>query len=446
MRRKQEKSMNAAGNRIHLAPRDGIHHAERDDYFREQDSHAFSRKGRGRERQAFTLVELLVVIAIIGVLAALLLPAVHGAREASRFATCQSNLRQIGIALADFGGKKNVFCSGAFDWHLDGAVTEVGWVADLVNSGINVGSMLCPSNRRQLADTYNDLLNSAIDGSGNMTLTTGITDHCRSILRLGSAPAQSALDGSTLVNPCRQIATNATFAPGAPARIDLVTRQIYAKGYNTNYTASWFLVRGGLLLDTNGNITTSDATNCAASLSSPASTRGPLSPAQVDNASVGASQIPLMGDGGVSVTLTMPFGPSGAPTNVTTPSLTGGPVLKAAVASPYTGSGPTMGVPTFPASTARTGAAGWWTVWNNLALQDYRQFGPVHRGIANVLFADGSVRTLSDNNNDGYLNDGFPTTGSNGFTDNFNVNDPDAVPEVPPGQMYGGWSLQPKQQ
>ena len=55
-----------------------------------------------RRRHAFTLVELLVVVAIIGMLMALLLPAIQSAREASRRANCASNMHQLGLGILNF--------------------------------------------------------------------------------------------------------------------------------------------------------------------------------------------------------------------------------------------------------------------------------------------------------------------------------------------------------
>jgi len=356
------------------------------------------------DRQAFTLVEMLVVVAIIAILVALMFPALNAAREASRSTTCQNNLRQFHHGLMTHAQTHGLFCSGAMDWNRDGCVTEVGWVADLVRLGTPVGKMLCPSNPAQLTETYQDLLSA--------TSLNDCVDH------LGSPP-KDLPDGTQLVNPCRRILTGnngGSFPPGE-ARTQIVEEQIYKKFYNTNYTASWFLVRTGVRLDASGNLM---GAPCEVSLASRASTLGPLSPALLDSSPVPSSLVPMLGCGGSVGLLSENFADvrSGS---FLAKAFTNGPVRN-----------PEMTPPTFQQGTPRSGPNGWWAGWN-ATRQDYRGFGPVHRGYANILFADGSVRQVNDANGDNLINNGFTANGQNGFAD--------SQVEWPPEEVFSGWSL-----
>ena len=119
-------------------------------------------------RLAFTLVELLVVIAIIGVLVALLLPAIQAAREAARRSQCVNNLKQIGLGMLNYESSKKHFPPGQFKpaglatsealgwavWHLP--YIEQQAVFDRIDLTVNVAA--APNNQLDLSGPSNAVI------------------------------------------------------------------------------------------------------------------------------------------------------------------------------------------------------------------------------------------------------------------------------------------------
>jgi prepilin-type N-terminal cleavage/methylation domain-containing protein/prepilin-type processing-associated H-X9-DG protein len=363
------------------------------------------RAARRGSRSAFTLVEILVTMTVLAILVAIALPAIHKVRENARDTTCKSNLRQIGLGLLQYGTRSNYLCSGAWDWKRDGAVTEVGWVADLVHQGVSPGDMLCPGSPQKASNVYAQLL--SFDPTDNPCADS-----------LGGKD-RTMPDGTVVKNPCRAIATESN-------KGQLIEELLLAKKFNTNYAAGWFLVRSEVRIDNRGQLI-NQRPNCKTSPRERGCTEGPLAVSKIGGYRVTSNTVPLMGCGikaeAFEASLSEKVGEMEVGT-LLADSFTDGPRDKT-----------THKAPVMPGGV---GVSNWFGPWNQ-TLQDYRSFAPVHygptNGSCNILFLDGSVTSFSDLNGDGLLNNGFAASTESGYTD-------DTI-ELPAAQIHSLWSLDP---
>lgn len=364
------------------------------------------RDTRPAARSGFTIIEFLVVLSIIAVLIAILTPAVMSAREAARSTNCRNNLKQIGVALHAFSTKdpSGRFCSGAYDYLRDGCPDTWGWVADVVNNGGGlVQKMRCVS--------------STLDGSE--PLIDMIQSHNKN--PLDGVPPNRLTDG-------RCVAWTPSTANSEERRLQIA--ELLEDGYGTNYAASWYLVRSYPVV--NGAGATIGALNGLAG------TRGPLTMNRLLGSEIVSSVFPLIGCGAPGdpqdailddeIPGFLPANSQLAESSTRGPSTWSGTRLTPMPAGTSVAQATPAKLPTAE-SPGAAGSDGKLWLHDTRAWYAWHGSGPARH--CNLLMADGSVQSIADRNDDGFLNPGFPVAGDgHGYLD--------GAVELPPDNVFSG--------
>jgi prepilin-type N-terminal cleavage/methylation domain-containing protein/prepilin-type processing-associated H-X9-DG protein len=353
-------------------------------------------------RKGFTLVELLVVISIIGLLVALLLPALSSARQSAIAAGANTSLNGFGrsaLITADQDvAERGQLSTGAFDHLRDGDVRRFGWVADVIkNKVVNPGKALDASNPSKVNEKVADYTGAASTGSVNKNRWKGKT----------TAVSFNGADN------------NGTNGP-ADVTSAAQRQKIWDDGHNTNFCTTWHYSRGDVLgssgtVPADMDFSSNDPSKC------PMDGDGPLSESKLMKTTVSRDLIACIGnsrngDSGDS-TVTQTY----AETINTFVGLTGAdgnpPLLKA---GDYTVESFTDGMAAVPVGTVATdiGIAGQ-TDEPADKLHELNDIVPIVGGrksgdgkyvggSAQILFADGHVAKVRDeaglnNEPDGFI-------------------------------------------